>query len=177
VAYSIRTATPGKRFDVRTTAEQRVVIARCIGQCTLALPLGTYELRLYTDKGEPDGTTGFTVSNPGNLEVRDAKEGDATIGIAMGTGGIVLMLGGTLLLFSSLCISDSIDTKGCPNGSDSRALLGLSALLVGAVITPIGWVLYAHNNEPRTSEKPLLLPFAAATGDHRGGVIGFQGTF
>lgn len=176
VAYSIRTVTPGKRFDVRT-AKNDQVIARCIGQCTLALPLGSYEVHLYDEKGNPDGDTNFSVSSSGGLEVQDADQSVATIGATLGISGIALMLAGTFLTFSSVCIDDSIHTNDCPRGSSSRAALGVSSIALGAVLTPIGWVLFARNHSARANERPLFLPYAATTSDYRGGIIGLQGSF
>ena len=73
----------------------------------------------------------------------------------------------------SICIDDS----NCPNSRDSTALVGLSAVVTGAAMTPIGWVLFAHYRHPRANGKPLLVPYATSTADKKGGVVGLQGVF
>lgn len=169
ILYSIRTLTRGRRFDVRTPDEGEV-IARCVGHCTLALPQGSYQLRLYDGAGSPDGDTDFRVSGPGSLEVEDANSNVARVGAIMGSVGPVLIVTGSLLLLRSICM------EACPN-HDSSATWGLATLITGAALTPIGWVIYARNREPRTKAQPLLMPYAAATRDKSGGVIGLQGAF
>jgi len=176
VAYSIRTITPGERFDVRI-ARNNQVVARCIGKCTLALPLGSYAVHLYNKRGEPNGDTNFDVSSPGTLEVQDANESAAAVGATMGISGIALIIAGTLLTISSICVDESIHTDDCPHGSDFRAAFGVSSIGLGAVLTPIGWVMFAHNHSARAHEGSLLLPYGTTTSDHRGGILGLQGSF
>jgi len=175
-AFSIRTVTPGKPFDIRV-AEQDQVVGRCMGQCTLALPPGSYNVHLYGANGQPDGDTDFSVSGPGSLQVQDANRSVATIGAVMGAVGPVLIVTGLLLIVTSVCIDESIHTDDCPNGNNSRANLGLSSMVAGTIMTPIGWVLFARNRSPRAREKPFLLPYATSTSDYRGGVLGIQGSF
>ncbi len=176
VVYSIRTVTPGKPFDVRI-AEQNQIVARCVDRCTLALPLGSYNVHLYDAKGQPDGDTDFSVSGPGSLRVQDADRSAATLGAVMGALGPALIVTGLLLFATSVCIDESIHTDDCPHGNDTRALVGLSTIAVGTIMTPIGWAMFARNRNPRASETPLLLPYAVSTGDRRGGVFGIQGSF
>ena len=95
----------------------------------------------------------------------------------MGAVGPVLIVTGLLLIVTSVCIDESIHTDDCPNGNNSRANLGLSSMVAGTIMTPIGWVLFARNRSPRAREKPFLLPYATSTSDYRGGVLGIQGSF
>ena len=96
IVYSIRTSTSGRRFDIRPTDDAQV-IARCIGRCTLQLPAGSYELRLYDVAGRPDEETNFEVSGPGSLDVDDASPNVAAIGAVMGSVGPILALAGSVL--------------------------------------------------------------------------------
>ena len=171
VFYTIRCLTPGKKFDVRTEDDE--VVARCAGTCTLALPLGSYKLGIYDANGQPERGTSFEVTGPGRLEFESARPDLATAGAVLGSAGAVTAMVGSILLAVSMCIDE------CPDSSDrsNKVLIGLGTLAAGAVATPIGWVMFAHNLRPKTQQYPWVVPYAAPTSDRQGGVIGITGAF
>jgi hypothetical protein len=166
VAYTIRTVTPDRAFDVR--AEDDELIARCVGRCTLALPLGSYELRFYDAQGQPERKSSFSVKGSAILEVEDGNPNIAILGAMAGIVGPILATVGSVLVVQSFC--------GQACSKDSHQTLGFGLIMVGAGMTPLGWITFA-NHQPRNVEKPFVLPYAASTDDTKGGLIGIRGAF
>jgi len=102
-----------RAFDVRTEDDE--LIARCVGRCTLALPLGSYELRFYDAQGQPERKSSFTVSGSAILEVEEGNSSVAILGAMAGIVGPILATVGSVLVKKPFVLPYAVstdDTKG-----------------------------------------------------------------
>lgn len=123
----IRTATPGRRFEIRS--EEEAVVARCIGQCSLTLPLGSYQVALYVAQEKLGNETHFDVSGPVSITVSDPNSGTADVGLAMGVVGPIVLVAGNILFAAGFC------WEQCSQEKNTMAAVGVGAMLAGAVTT------------------------------------------
>lgn len=79
-------------------------------------------------------------------------------------GGAVSVFAGLLLTLPVVMSSMCHDSNCVSDDERTAARIGLGALVAGAVATPIGWSLFAHN---RTRLRPIE--------DFRVGVVGVAG--
>jgi hypothetical protein len=144
--YFIRTRTPGRLFEVRTTSD--AVVARCVQECWLELPRGDYRLQEFDAQGADLKDITFAVAGRGGIELEDPNPTLSTFGLVTGITGATLLPIGALLIMSAICINECADD----GGRQTRGLLGLTAVATGAVLTPVGFVLFARNRSIRVDE-------------------------
>jgi hypothetical protein len=172
--FSVRARNPGRRLEIRSTYD--VTIARCIGSCRLNLPHGDYKAIFY-DAAEHEHAFEFTVDGQGGFEIDDADEGTAKVGLGMGIAGVALVITGTALMTAGL--SNACVVSECENRDNSGGALfvgGLLALAAGAAITPVGWVMWAHNRHPRLLERSADMAVVVAP-TQAGAFLGVTGHF
>jgi len=146
VSVRIGSVRPGTSVAIESTLREDDgtvgrVVSRCFDDCEEVLDPGPYRLRLIGADGETIGTKSVSVRRPMIFHVTDASPGAATTGLVLGITGAALALTG-LAALGALALSD-------PDGTDnSRQWVGiyaLAAIPVGALVTSIGWGLFAHN--------------------------------
>ena len=175
--YPFRIQSPDatRRIEIRSMYD--VAVARCIGGCVLSLPESSYRLVFRDAEGNEQGLP-FSVKGKGGVELQDADETAASVGLGLGVAGPVFVVTGMALM--TIALKDACLAEACESQHDSSGgamlLGGLVAMAVGAVITPIGWVTYARNRHPRVRE--LYASFGIAAAPSRdGGFLGLTGRF
>jgi len=168
VPYLIQAPNRSKSFIVAT--ERGEPFALCTGDCLLRLPFGTYKLIPLDAQRKVLGKAEFEVSGAARLEYTEPDPGLAVTGAVMGSVGAMLAIVGVLSFGSSICINECED-KG------HRAAYGLGELLIGAVLTPTGWIMYRQYGRTRTNEHSLGAPKLAISGTRDGAVFGVTGDF
>jgi hypothetical protein len=146
VSVRIGSVRPGTSVAIESTLREDDgtvgrVVSRCFDDCEEVLDPGPYRLRLIGADGETIGTKSVRLRRPMIFHVTDANPGAATTGLVLGITGAVLAVTG-LAALGALALSDSDD------GDSSRKWVGiyaLAAIPVGAIMTSIGWVVFAHN--------------------------------
>jgi hypothetical protein len=146
VSVRIGSVRPGTSVAIESTLEEDDgtvgrVVSRCFDDCEEVLDPGPYRLRLIGADGETIGTKSVNVRRPMIFHVTEANPGAATTGLVLGITGAALAVTGFAAL-GALALSDPDD------GSNSRQWVGiyaLAAIPVGAIMTSIGWGLFAHN--------------------------------
>jgi hypothetical protein len=171
VPFTIRALTPAKQFEIRN--ERNDGTARCVQECRLALPLGTYTLRPLNEKGKSEPETNFKVTGPGRLEFDRPNTSLSSAGALIGTAGIAVVLVGTGLMMANLCV----DTCEDQQARDTRASIGGAILLLGLPAIPIGWILFGRNRRPVKHEYPAESLGVTLTAGSNGTVFGFAGAF
>jgi hypothetical protein len=171
VPFSIRAASPEIRFEVRI--ESGAVVARCVGGCTLQLPLTSFELVIIDERGIPGSGKRFEVTGPGKLEFEGPHTDLAVVSAIVGGAGAAMVLGGSVAVARNLCTEECQDSEAKAN----RANLGLAAMALGTLLTPIGWYMFGHNISTTIHQDELREPRVAVAGTRNGAVIGISGTF
>jgi hypothetical protein len=113
-------------------------------ECVLWLLPGRYTLRARNPKeGEEfdlslrvDYASEFQLS-PGDYQLR-------TAGALIGVAGPIAIIAGAIALFEGIAETECDECSTKNSGSTARAG-GFVAILVGAIATPAGWVMYAEN--------------------------------
>jgi hypothetical protein len=170
VPYTIQSESRATRFEVRTEFGQPLV--RCAGSCRLALPLGRYRLALFDEQGREERGTRFDVKGSARLKFERANTELATLGAIIGVTGAALIIGGDVVVMQNACI-----ISDCEQDKPKMARLGLGAMLLGAVLTPLGWAMFCHNLTPTIHEYPLVSPHFTTAGTIDGASFGFTGAF
>jgi len=171
--FMVRARTDGRRIEVRSSHDQ--VIARCVSGCWLNLPGGDYKALFYDQSGA-EHELEFSVQGPGGIEIEDANPVAASNGMAFGVVGSALVAGGMVAMVVGLkdaCLDF------CENGRSPDAGLflgGFAAFVAGAIITPLGWVAFARNHNPRVHEIPTSVKVAVVP-NRDGAFLGLTGRF
>jgi hypothetical protein len=145
VSVRIGSVRPGTSVAIESTVGEDDgtgrVVSRCFDDCEEVLDPGPYRLRLIGADGQTIGTKSVSLRRPMIFHVTDANPGAATTGLVLGITGAALAMTGVAAL-GALALSD-------PDGrSNSRQWVGiyaLAAIPVGAIMTSIGWGLFARN--------------------------------
>ena len=173
--FRVRGPEATRPIEVRSTYD--VAIARCVGECVLNLPAADYKA-VFLDANGREQELLFSVEGSGGVELRDADQSAASTGLSLGIGGIVLAVAGMVVMDVGLvnaCIMSEC-TKPNQGAYGAMVLGGFATMAAGAVMTPIGWVMWARNRHPRAREISFDL-HAAAIPTRNGAILGLSGQF
>jgi hypothetical protein len=176
--HSIRVKTSDTKHRIEIRSMVDVPIARCAGSCSLRLPEGRYKA-VYFEPGEGEHDFEFSLEGPGGIELKDRNGGAAEVGLTLGVVGPILIAAGyafVALGFQSGCTMGDCDPNVDYSSSQRMVLGGLGAFALGAVVTPIGWVLWARNHNPRWTELSEDVSVAVVP-NREGAVLGLSGRF
>ncbi len=172
--FSVRARTVGRRIEVRSSHDE--AIARCVGGCWLSLPGGDYKALFYDQSGA-EHEFKFSVEGPGGIEIADADPETASTGLVLGILGSASVVAAVVLLGEGMqhaCVMAECQNQD--NSGSGLVLGGLAAFVAGAVMTPIGWVTWAHNRHPRLHDDPTALKVAVVP-NRAGAFLGLSGQF
>ncbi len=125
-------------------------IVQCGGDCTVYVPPREYWITVEESPETVGGKRSIEVNGPTRLEVEPRTKSSRSTGLAMGIGGIGLLVVGTVAMMAGLVqsIDNSVDSDGGRRNNDdgtSLLLLGLAGFTAGAVLTPVGWVKFGRS--------------------------------
>lgn len=151
---------PGAVTEVES--EDGSPIEQCPSDCWMELQPGTYRLVLRKTDGTVVDTDTVRIKKPMRFTAENRSPAAAKAGLAMGIAGSAFVVAG-IGAFGLAAMSQMCEDYRC--GGDNRGLLlfSLFATASGAVLTPVGWVLFAHNR--RTFDGETM----SADGSGRGG--------
>lgn len=131
--------------------DSRRPVALCQGACTAYLPPGRYRLEVHPGYETRGGARVVNVPGPSALFVTPRSEGMRTSGLAMGVAGSALVMFGFVTLVTTL------DDPHHENDDRNQVLvpMALVGLVVGLVLTPIGWVRFGKSLRPAVDVQPL----------------------
>lgn len=121
---------------------------RCVGQCLSYVAPREYFVAVEASDEHVGGRRKVSVSGPTELWVTPRSQSTRNTGLGLGIGGIVAMAGGALLAVAGL----QRELEGREGGT--LITLGLSGMVGGAVLTPIGWVMFGRS-APAVESRPL----------------------
>lgn len=133
--------------------DSRQPVALCQGACTAYLPPGKYRLEVHAGSETRAGGRVVNVPGPSALFVKPRTEGMRTSGLTLGIAGSALLVGGMVLLATAL--DDGYDGDRDNDRRGTLLPLGLGAVVVGLVLTPIGWVRFGKSLRPAVDVEPL----------------------
>lgn len=115
------------------------IVVDCVDACSTVLDPGRYRLRLRNAAGETIDTQTANVTRPVVFHPTGADPARAVTGLVLGIAGSALVV--------SAVVSLGIGFM-CDDNCGPAAIYGLAGLVTGAIMTPIGWVMFAHNRRP-----------------------------
>ncbi|HET7545527.1 MAG TPA: hypothetical protein VFK05_36920 [Polyangiaceae bacterium] len=136
-------APPGTELEVVPTGDREAspVIARCKEYCDFwALP-GKYTLYAHVHGEDEPKRMSLRIKQSSRFTFDPGDEEGRTTGLAVASVGTVAALAGMGMMFAAFTTDSSED----PHGNGDLAIAGLVTLCAGAVLTPVGWGMYAHN--------------------------------
>lgn len=171
--YPFRVKAPDmkRRIEIRSANDE--VIARCVGSCNLSLPEGEYVARNYGAEGAMQ-ESGFTVEGPGGIELQDGNATAASVGLTLGIVGPLAIVTGAVLFLDGA--AHSCLMSECQPSGQAMLTAGMVTMAAGSAMTPIGWVMWARNRQPRWSELSVDVNVAVVP-SREGAIFGFTGRF
>jgi hypothetical protein len=130
-------------------------VARCTGDCAVDIEPGRYKLRMVDGDGPRLSTRAFAVASPSELRIERPTDDQRWGGLGLGIAGTVGVIGGmvamTPVIMSSLC-----ERSDCVTESErNQAAIGLAVFTIGAIVTPIGWTMFARSFRANVVVAPL----------------------
>jgi hypothetical protein len=123
-------------------------IAVCEGDCGFWAWPGNYSVRLGLDGAKKESSLSLRIRRPGLYNLVPANPAARNAGMALGLVGPVVGLVGALMAFAGVidsgCAEATTQTH-CDDGPAPIAYYGLATLAVGAGMTTVGWIVFAHN--------------------------------
>ncbi len=152
VPVVVEGAPEGAKYTLRLDKRSDVIVT-CPGDCLVLLQPREYWLTVHETATTLTGKRNVMVDGPTRLSVQPRTKADRNTGLAMGLGGIGLIVVGAFAMLAGVAQSiDRDDDQG-----DTLVALGLAGFVGGAVLTPIGWVQFGRS-APQVSSQPLAPP-------------------
>jgi hypothetical protein len=165
VIVTLRGTQAGLKYRLFAGDEDRP-LAACGEGCRIRLPQGRYRLQVAGPPGGDVRTSEQTVEvfDDSVLRVDPPSSSSRTTGLATGiVGASLLVVGGVVLYVGLLAeyvanvgetctFSSETGQSSCTStshGTNWAIWTGAGMMVAGAIMTPIGWVVFARNNRPR----------------------------
>jgi hypothetical protein len=153
---------PWLRFEVYSyapEADPKVAIFVCGNPCKMRLPLGQYRVRVAGTSEQVGGDRTIAVTRATRFRFSLPDRSVRTAGLAIGIAAPAVAITGLYIAIAAYSKSTCSD---CPADEQRRRedptgiYVGLGVAAVGAVLTPVGWILFAANGKPRFREHPRV---------------------
>jgi hypothetical protein len=141
---------PGLSFGIVTLERPDVVWQRCVDPCTVYVPPGEYYVQVDSTDDTLEGRKKVEVTGPTQLELSPRSKSLRYIGLTLALGGTALSLYGLVQGIGNSIDATNYDSDSGPDyrekkdaankRSDRWFLYGFAG---GAVLSGIGWVLFA----------------------------------
>jgi hypothetical protein len=145
-------------------------IAVCDGECGFWAWPGNYSVRLRLAGAAKDSSLSLRIRQPGRYDLIPADQAARNTGMVLGLVGPVVAFVGVLMVyggFVATCSESSAD-RDC-NDPTAIGYYGLATLAVGAGMTTVGWVVFAHNRRHfQRSDDPRSAKSGSAEGEPLG---------
>jgi hypothetical protein len=151
---------PRLRFEIYSLAKgakRDVPIHACANPCRVLLERGEYRVRVSGGQQQITADRKIEVTGDGSwrFSLPDRKGRSSALALAI-TGTALLPVGLIVAFVSASSVTacgHGCDGTDRPNEAASTGVVvGLGMMVVGAVLTPIGWVQFARNRKPKMEE-------------------------
>ncbi|HEX4338420.1 MAG TPA: hypothetical protein VH062_21085 [Polyangiaceae bacterium] len=124
----------------------------CQLPCSLRMERGRYRIEVAETESTLRGNRPVTIEGPSRLVITPRDRSTRSVGLGLGIGGVVAIVAGTVMIIVDItnnlrvsCDGDFCDRQSSTGG---LATAGLLLALGGAVVTPIGWVMFGKSFRP-----------------------------
>jgi hypothetical protein len=135
---------------------------------------GRYRIEVLETEGTLGGSRSASVDGPVRLVITPRDRAKRTLGLTLGIGGAVAVVVGVALLVDGASgVPATCDTQGyCSRTWNTEMTTGGLVALAGAIMTPIGWVMFGKSARPAIDVEHVGM---AARPTRRIGIIGLPG--
>ncbi len=139
------------------------VVATCVGDCTMQVPIGTYVFESDETEEYRRGKKKVVISGPTTIDVSPGSRSTHTTGLVTGIVGSVAIVGGTI----GLVLTAAADTcrsrhDTCSAGSPNYAPW-LLTIVAGAALATAGWITFGTSGtRVRATPYASAVSFGAA---------------
>jgi len=154
---------PGLQFKIFSHADgadAETAIFACANPCRVMLLPGEYRVEVSGDPQHVDGERTIQVKKDSTFDFSLPARSAKTAGLALGIAGTALIPAGLYVAFLADSAASCYDSCDHGRQQDPRlppgVYVGLGMMAVGAVLTPVGWVIFAKNRRPRFEERALV---------------------
>ncbi len=165
VTVTLHGTRPGVEYRLYAMdAEQPLAV--CGEGCRVQLPQGQYRLQVAGTPGSDVRTSDTPIELFSDTDVRvdPPSSSNRTTGLALGITGASLLVVGGVVLYVGIIIEmmrDFDDETACDlsyststcrpprHGPNVALWAGAGMLVAGAIMTPIGWVMFGRNHRAR----------------------------
>jgi len=145
-------------------------VAHCKQYCDFWAWPGRYTLYARDNTTQERKELSLRVNQSARYLFEPGDDNARKTGLALGVGGSIAIMAGFLMMTPAVLSQMCEDTNCTSSDERDAATAGLVVLLAGAIATPVGWIMFAHNG---THLKQLDGGSAAATKPQvRVGVVG-----
>ncbi len=164
VIVTLRGTQAGLHYRLFAEDEERP-LATCGEGCRVRLPQGRYKIQVFGPPGSDVRTSEQSVDlfEDTVLRVEPPSSSSRSTGLALGITGASLLAVGATVFWVGLVVQwsrDLDDDQACagtlssscspPHHGPNYALwTGAGMLVAAAIMTPVGWVMFARNSRPR----------------------------
>ena len=148
VRVFITTTEDDVLLTVAQPGEQLEAIVSCHHQCSFWGVPGSYTLWATSPERDLDYETTLHVAKPTAFRVSSGHPGARTAGLITGIVGPLVIVGGALMVLEAFTEAQACSESNCEaqnSGKPYLGVIGVGAILVGALATPVGWSVYAAN--------------------------------
>ncbi len=164
VSIIVQGDTPGLKYEIWPESVDASRAAAIDEKSIYRAPPGRFRLRVWGAGRafEHAVETGVEIQKDSRLLVHPASDATQRWGIALGVAGVALDLIGPMLVVEGMMTSFAnafgCSSRACADGRSGGAVTsGLVMTVVGAAISPLGWILYGTNSEPTVKVERLAM--------------------
>jgi hypothetical protein len=135
---------------------------------------GRYRIEVIESEDTLSGSRPVSVDGPVRLVITPRDRTKRTMGLTLGIGGAVaVVVGIALLAHGSSEVPATCDSQGyCSRDWNTEMTTGGLVALAGAIMTPIGWVMFGKSARPAIDVEHVGM---AARPTRQIGIIGLPG--
>jgi hypothetical protein len=125
-------------------------LARCRLPCGFQMQRGRYRIEVLETEDTLGGSRAVSVDGPVRLVITPRDRAKKTTGLVLGIGGAIAVVTGIALLADGASHVPAVcDSSGsCTRDWNTEMSTGGLVALAGAIMTPIGWVMFGKSLRP-----------------------------
>jgi hypothetical protein len=149
-ARTAHDGVPVKISGVLRTVTLRIVsddtgepVAFCRGPCAFHARPGRFTAWSFDEESGERHEIGLRVRRASHFNFEPGDDTERTAGLIVGIAGPTLILTGFILVAPVLLSSMCEESNCTSEGQQTAGKIGVGALLLGAIATPIGWSMFS----------------------------------
>jgi hypothetical protein len=124
-------------------------LARCRLPCGFQMQRGRYRIRVLETPDTLDGERSVSIDGTSRLVITPRDRAKRTTGLVLGIGGAIAVVAGiALMIHGSSEANNNCNQSNCTYVWNTESTTGGILFLAGAIMTPIGWVMFGKSARP-----------------------------